>query len=236
MNSPQENLKQLREKIDEACKRAGRRSEDVKLLAVSKTKPLSDIIDAYNGGQRLFGENYVQEYAKKVEDIRATGKCDDIEWHYIGSLQTNKVKYIVGLTALIHTVDRAKLAGEIEKRAAAKGIVQPVLVEVNVGGEASKSGATADGMFELLEDIAKLERLRCDGLMTMPPFLPPEEARPYFEEMARLKEKAVERGLLEKNAHLSMGMSGDFEPAIDCGATIIRIGTAIFGPRSCKYQ
>ena len=227
-----ENLKRIREEIAEACLKAGRKPQEVALLAVSKTHPAEAILEAYAAGQRLFGESYAQEYGAKAAEIEAQGDCPKIEWHYIGALQTNKAKYIAGKTALIHSVDSLKLALEIDKRAKNVGAVQAILVEVNTGGEESKAGAASDELFRLLEQIGSMENLRCEGLMTLPPFLPPDEVRPYFEQLYKLNEAAKSRGLLPFGKHLSMGMSGDFSAAIECGSTIVRIGTAIFGERS----
>ncbi|GAB4296893.1 MAG: YggS family pyridoxal phosphate-dependent enzyme [Myxococcota bacterium] len=232
MTTVAENLENIRRAIADACKKAGRKTDEVTILAVSKTHNTDKIIKAYNAGQKIFGENYVQEYLKKADAIKKMGGCDDIEWHFIGSLQTNKVKYIVGRTTLIHTVDRLKLAKEIDLRAEKAEIVQSVLVEVNLGGEETKTGVARNELFQLLEEIGELEHLRVEGLMTIPPLLPADEVRPYFVELAELFEQAKIRSLLPFGRHLSMGMSGDFSVAIECGATIVRIGTAIFGART----
>lgn len=227
-----ENLKRIRQEISAACVKASRLPDEITLVAVGKNHPVEKLIEAYNTGHRVFAENYVQEYIKKADVLKEAGKYGDIEWHYIGSLQTNKVKYIVGRTALIHTVDREKLAAEIDKRAESLNIIQRVLVEVNTGGEGSKTGVQPDGLFELLGTLNEMKHIRCEGLMTLPPFLPPDEVKPYFVKLNELYSETKLKGLLPYAKHLSMGMSGDFAAAIECGATIIRVGTAIFGQRS----
>lgn len=215
-----DNLSRVRERIERACDRAGRSVDDVALVAVSKVQPASAVREAYVAGQRLFGENYVQELADKAA---ALGDLEDLRWHFIGHLQRNKVKSVVGVGAVIETVDSVRLAGEIDKRA--HGVVG-VLLQVNVAGEAQKSGCDPRELPALMSAVAAMPRLSLRGLMTIPPLgEEPEASRPYF---ARLRSLAEVHGLSE----LSMGMSADLEVAIAEGATIVRVGSAIFGARS----
>lgn len=218
----------LQDRIRQVCLACGRDPGTVRLVAVSKTRPAGDVEVAAAAGQTLFGENYVQELTAKAAAVQAP-----VEWHFIGHLQSNKVRQISGLVSLIHSVDRLSLAEEIERQWARLEQVCPVLVQVNVSAEASKSGATAGEALELVRRIAALPHLRVAGLMTMPPFLDdPEGARPYFRELCQLaatiREAAISGVAMDE---LSMGMSGDFEVAIQEGATLIRVGTAIFGER-----
>lgn len=216
-------LAAVRAHIEAAAARAGRPGRSVTLVAVSKTKPEAAIREAYAAGQRDFGENYVQELAAKAA---ALSDLPDIRWHLIGPLQRNKVKQVVPLISLLHTVDRAALAEEIEKRAAAASRVVPVLIEVNVGGEASKAGCAPGDAAALADVVRSLPHLELRGLMTIPPDTGDrEQARPFFAALRSLG--AAIGGALE----LSMGMSHDHEIAIEEGATIVRVGTAIFGSR-----
>lgn len=223
-----ENLELINARIAAACEQAGRPRDSVRLIAVSKTKPAEMVAEAYAAGQRLFGENHAQELTAKKPVLP-----EDIEWHFIGNLQRNKVKYVVGAAALIHSVNSAALAKEIDRVAGNRGITQDVLAEINVGGEESKQGADAEEARSLVEAIAALPHLRLRGLMTVAPFAEdPETVRPVFR---RLKEMLTEFAPLTREPEafdqLSMGMSGDFEVAIGEGATYVRIGTAIFGAR-----
>ena len=225
-----ENLNIVRKNIEAACAACGRETGEVKLIAVSKTKPLSMLEEAYTDGCRDFGENKVQELVDKYEAMPK-----DIRWHMIGHLQRNKVKYIVDKVFLIHSVDSLRLAQEIEKEAAKKGVSVNILVEVNVAEEESKFGTTASETVSLVEEIAKLPHIRIKGLMTIAPYVEDsEENRRYF---AKLKQIYVD--IIHKNIdnvfmeELSMGMTGDYEVAITEGATYIRVGTGIFGER--KY-
>lgn len=223
-----ENLELINARIAAACEQAGRPRDSVRLIAVSKTKPAEMVAEAYAAGQRLFGENHAQELTAKKPVLP-----EDIEWHFIGNLQRNKVKYVVGAAALIHSVNSAALAKEIDRVAGNRGLTQDVLAEINVGGEESKQGADAEEARSLVEAIAALPHLRLRGLMTVAPFAEdPETVRPVFR---RLKEMLTEFAPLTREPEafdqLSMGMSGDFEVAIGEGATYVRIGTAIFGAR-----
>jgi pyridoxal phosphate enzyme (YggS family) len=222
------NLATITERIRTTAVNAGRDPSSVRLVAVSKTRPAADIIAAYQAGQTLFGENYIQELVPKLAEVR-----EPVQWHVIGHLQSNKVKYIAGQVALIHSVDRISLAQEIDRQWGRCGAVCEVLIQVNISGEATKSGTTEEGAIRLVRDCGRLPNLRVKGLMTMPPFFDnPEAARPCFAELRRLADViAAERIPGVAMTELSMGMSGDFEAAIQEGATLVRVGTAIFGER-----
>jgi pyridoxal phosphate enzyme (YggS family) len=197
-------------------------------VAVSKNRPAADIVEALKAGQSIFGENYVQELASKLADLK-----EAVRWHFIGHLQSNKVRQIAGLVTMIHSVDRLSLAEEIDRQWGRLGQVCAVLLEVNIAGEASKGGTTTAGILELVAAVARLPHLRVRGLMTMPPFFDdPEGARPYFSELARLAGVVAGQGIAGvEMVELSMGMSGDFTVAIEEGATLVRVGSAIFGER-----
>ncbi len=223
-----ENYNEVEEKIAAACRRAGRPREDVTLIAVSKTKPVEMIQEIYDLGQREFGENKVQELTAKYEVLP-----EDIHWHLIGHLQTNKVKYIVDKACLIHSVDSLKLAETISKEAGKKNVTVPILIEVNVAEEETKFGITTEETIALTEQIAALPNLTVKGLMTIAPYVAdPEENRPVFRKLRQLsvdidakKFNNVTMGVL------SMGMTNDYEVAIEEGATLVRVGTGIFGER-----
>ena len=217
-----DQLRDVEARLERAAARAGRDPATITLVAVSKTHPSEAIRQARTAGARVFGENYVQELLAKQRELEGL----DVVWHLVGRLQRNKAKDVVGRVALVHAVDTLPLVEALSRRAAAAGVLQDVLVEVNLGGEASKAGVDEPGLDALLEAIVRSPGLRCRGLMTMPPPAPdPEASRPHFRTLARL---AAARGLAE----LSMGMTDDFEVAIEEGATIIRVGTAIFGERT----
>jgi PLP dependent protein len=211
-----ENLAQVRERIERQCMRCHRRTDSVKLLAVSKAQPLRAVAEAFAAGQSAFGENYAQELHEKADTL------PEAEWHFIGALQTNKVKLVVSHAALVHTCDRLALAKELDKRAAANNVVQNVLLEVNVGREPQKGGVLPEQLDELYARVRDLPALRCDGLMCIPPA--DQDPRPHFRALRELRDRL---GLRE----LSMGMSADYELAIEEGSTIVRVGTAIFGER-----
>ncbi len=194
----------------------------VTLVAVSKTQPADLVREAYGAGQRHFGENYVQEWRSKAE---ALADLPDLVWHFIGTLQANKAKYLAGRVGLVHTIDRAELARELGRRSAQKGATTRVLIEVNVAGEASKSGCAPGEVPRLVAAVRDLPGLELRGLMCIPP--PEDDPRPHFRMLRGLRDSL---GLAE----LSMGMSGDYPIAVEEGATIVRIGTAIFGARSPK--
>jgi pyridoxal phosphate enzyme (YggS family) len=219
------NLARVRERLARAAERAGRRADDVLLIGVSKTVDVDRIQAAIAAGIRALGENRVQEARGKVA---ALGR--PVAWHLIGHLQTNKVKDALELFDVIHSLDRLELARELERRAAARGRAIDALLQVNVAGEASKGGVSPDGVGEALDAIGKLAHVTVRGLMTIPPEAArPEDARPWFR---RLRERAERHGLRE----LSMGMSGDFEVAVEEGATMVRVGTAIFGARAPRAE
>jgi len=223
-----DHLAAVHERIRQAAERAGRDPAAVRLVAVSKTRPAAEVEAAAQAGQRLFGENYVQELVAK-----ATAVTQPVEWHYIGHLQSNKVRQLAGIVTMIHSVDRLSLAEEISRQWGRLGSCCDVLVQVNVAQEASKSGTSTDEALSLVQQVATLPHLRVRGLMTMPPFFDdPQAARPYFRQLRLLSEqiRAAELPGAELD-ELSMGMSGDFEVAIEEGATLVRVGTAIFGER-----
>jgi pyridoxal phosphate enzyme (YggS family) len=218
-----ERWQATRARVNEACVRANRDPSTVTIVAVSKTHPASAVREAAAAGATDFGENYAQELVAKRAD------CGDVRWHYIGRLQRNKAKLVAGQVALVHAVDSVELAAELAKRAA--GVVQPILLSVNVAGEATKGGITPDTAPALAREVNAIEGIRLDGLMTMPPPSDdPEASRPAFEALRALRDQ-LEQALGRPLPVLSMGMSGDFEVAIACGATHVRIGTAIFGVR-----
>ena len=226
-----ENLAEVEKHVQEACARAGRSRDEVTLIAVSKTKPVSMIEELLPGGTRDFGENKVQELCEKYEVLPR-----DIRWHLIGHLQRNKVKYIVDKAYLIHSVDSLRLAETISEEGVKKGVTVPVLIEVNVAGEESKFGVTPEETEALVREIAKLPAIRIRGLMTIAPYVEnPEDNRVHF---SRLKQLSVDIG--KKNIDnvsmnvLSMGMTGDYQVAIEEGATMVRVGTGIFGERNYK--
>lgn len=221
------NVKLVRERIALAAERSGRAPSTVRLVAVSKTKPAGFIEAAIRAGVEIVGENYVQEALPKVEAVTLP-----VQWHFIGHLQTKKARQIVGAFSMIHSVDSIKLAKELSRRALDMRTKLDILIQVNVSGEESKFGVAPHELGPLLEEIAPLEGVAVKGLMTMPPFFDqPEQARPFF---ARLRELAQSlRGKVAGVSldELSMGMSGDFETAIEEGATLVRVGTSIFGGR-----
>jgi pyridoxal phosphate enzyme (YggS family) len=219
-------LSGIRDRIERAAVACGRDADAVKLVAVSKTKSAEAIREAYAAGQRAFGENYAQELAAKAE---ALADLQEIEWHFVGHVQTNKARIVARHAHVVHAVDSAVIGRELGKRrAAAERSPLPVLIEVNVSGEAQKHGAAPSEIGEVMDAVRADENLRLRGLMTMPPFGDPEAAKRTFSTLASLRSLHGGEGALPE---LSMGMSGDFEIAIACGATIVRVGTAIFGDR-----
>lgn len=227
-----ENIAAIRERIAQAARRAGRDPDDIALMAVSKTFPPERIREAYAAGQRLFGENRVQEFAGKAGALR---DLSGAEWHMIGHLQTNKAPAAVELFDAVDSVDSSRLARKLDAAAGQAGTKLPVLIEINVGGEAAKSGAAPDSgeLEEILRGAVELEHLEICGLMTIPPFTDdPEGARPYFRRLCMLRDEIASRRLPRVGMDvLSMGMSHDFEVAIEEGSTCVRLGTAIFGER-----
>jgi len=224
-----QNLKIVLDRIAAAAKRAGRDPSSVKLVVVTKTVSIERIREAVEAGAVILGENRVQEAKDKIEHqgLRA-------QWHLIGRLQTNKAKYAVKLFDLIHSVDSIALAQEIDKQAAKINKKQNVLIEVNLAGEAQKAGVNANDAVALVREAGKLQHLLIRGLMTVPPFLDDaEQVRPYFKKLRELSKRIAEDHLPNVSMQdLSMGMSGDFEVAIEEGATFVRVGTAIFGERT----
>ena len=217
--------------MNAAARRVGRDPQTIELMAVSKTVPPERIREAYDAGLRVFGENRVQEFAGKSEALR---HLSDIEWHMIGHLQRNKVRLAVELFDVIESLDNLALARELDKEGRRRGKIIRAFVEINLGGEESKSGIAKNHVASLLESVAKLANLRVEGLMTVPPFRQdPEQVRPYFRELRELKEKLSESGFPNVELkELSMGMTHDYPVAVEEGATIVRIGTALFGPRT----
>jgi PLP dependent protein len=226
--SIRENLNRIRERIASAAVRAGRDPESVRLVAVSKTKPAAMVSEAARSGQMLFGENYVQEMAAKAREV-----TEPVEWHFIGNLQSNKVKQIAGLVTMIHSVDRLSLAREIDRQWGRLGKICDVLIEVNIACEATKCGTSVEQLLDLVSAATALPHLRVRGLMTMPPFFDdPSGARPYFKALRLLAEEIARKNVAGvAMGELSMGMSGDFEAAIEEGATLVRVGSALFGER-----
>ncbi len=228
MNQISRNLQEIQQRLHEAAQRAGLDPAAVRLVAVTKTVGLNRLQEAVAAGHTLFGENYVQEARAK---IAALGP--GLAWHFIGHLQSNKARAAVDLFDLIHSVDRLRLAQALDQAASRLGKVQNILLQVNLAGEASKSGAAPEDVQNLLSNISKMPNLKVLGLMTMPPWFPdPEEARPYFRALRELRDRLRRLHLVEGDlGELSMGMTGDFEAAVAEGATLVRIGTAIFGRR-----
>lgn len=228
MSKIEKNIERIRETIAGAAAKAGRNAGDVKIMGVTKTVDDERIREAIACGITIMGENYVQEAKRKIETM---GR--DLEWHMIGHLQSNKAKYAVRLFDMIHSVDRLGLAQELDKRAKGSGITMKILIEVNTGGEETKSGVSQDKAIDLVRAVSRLENLSLQGLMTMPPwFDDPEDARPYFVALRELRDRIVDEGIEGiEMGELSMGMTDDYGVAVEEGATIVRIGRAIFGER-----
>lgn len=225
MSSIAERWRDVRGRVDAACERAGRAPSDVTIIAVSKTHPAAAVREAAAAGATDFGENYAQELVAKRAEC---GESLSVRWHFIGRLQRNKAKLVAGQVALVHAVESVELAAELGKRAAG---IQPILLAINAAGEETKGGVTAEQAGALARSIGSIQNVRLDGLMTMPPPAEdPEASRPYFEALRALRDRLVEELGIALPV-LSMGMSGDFEVAIACGATHVRVGTAIFGAR-----
>lgn len=228
-----ENLANVEKNIEQACKNAGRSRDEVTLIAVSKTKPVEMLQEIYDENIRDFGENKVQELCSKMGQLPS-----DIRWHMIGHLQRNKVKYVVGKVELIHSVDTYRLAEEINIQAKKQNVIVPILVEVNIAHEESKFGISAEDAILLVEEISKLENIRIKGLMTIAPYVEnPEDNRLYFRKIKQLSvditNKNIDNVFMEI---LSMGMTGDYMVAIEEGATMVRVGTGIFGERNYKQE
>ena len=224
-----ENIEHVRKNIEEACKKVGRDTSEVTLIAVSKTKPYTDIEEALKSGQLDYGENKVQELSSKYDILDK-----NIKWHMIGHLQRNKVKYLVGKTHLIHSVDSIRLANQIEKDFAKNNESVDILIEVNVAEEESKFGVKCDECESLIREIAPLEHVNVVGLMTIAPYTAnPEENRVYFKKLKQLSVDIATKNIDNTTMNvLSMGMTGDYQVAIEEGATMVRVGTGIFGERN----
>jgi pyridoxal phosphate enzyme (YggS family) len=231
MSQIAENLDFIRQRITAAAERNGRSAKEVKLVAVSKTYPPEVIREAVEAGQQCFGENRVQDALPKIDALPP-----DLEWHLIGHLQTNKVRKVIGRFALFHGVDNIALALQMNRIAGEFGVTASILLEVNVSGEESKFGFTPSALPAALEELLPLPHLRVEGLMTMAPYSEnPDCARPVFEGLRKLRD-ALSAASGHPLKELSMGMSGDFEQGIEEGATIVRIGSAIFGTRAAVTQ
>lgn len=228
MSVIEDNIREIRENIAEGALKSGRNPSEIKLMAVTKTVDDDRILEAIEFGVDIMGENYIQEAKRKIEKMDV-----DVKWHMIGHLQSNKAKYAVRLFDMVHSIDRMGLATELNKRSAAVGRMTDILVEVNVSGEESKNGISMDDAPDVIRQISSLENLSIRGLMTMPPwFDDPEDARPYFVALRELRDKIIDENIKDvEMRELSMGMSGDYRVAVEEGATIVRIGTAIFGAR-----
>ena len=224
-----ENLEQVRKNIDEACRMAGRDPKEVTLIAVSKTKPVSMLKEAYDAGARCFGENKVQEIMDKHPQLP-----EDIQWHMIGHLQRNKVKYIFDKVSMIHSVDSLRLAQTIEQEAAKHNVCVPVLLEVNVAQEESKFGLKMDEVLPLIETIADFPHIKVQGLMTIAPYVEnAEDNRDFFRQLKKLSVDIEAKNINNVSMSvLSMGMTGDYQVAVQEGATMVRVGTGIFGERN----
>jgi pyridoxal phosphate enzyme (YggS family) len=242
----QSNIRNIEQRIQAACDRSGRKRSEVTLIAVSKTKPNEMLREAYQLGMRHFGENKVQELVQKYEDLQSEF-TQGIHWHLIGHLQRNKVKYIIDKAELIHSVDSLRLAEQIEEEAAKKGLICDILIEVNIAGEDTKFGVSPEATPGLIKQLQSLSHVRVRGLMTVAPYVEnPEKNRKYFAKMRQLyvdiKTKNIDNNHdgniskpLEQFDILSMGMTGDFEVAIEEGATMVRVGTGIFGERDYSH-
>ncbi len=230
-----ENLKSIRDQIEKTALDCGRNPQDITLIAVSKKKPVEAIVEAIQAGSIHFGENYIQEAMGKIDGIKniAPTGLDSVCWHFIGHLQSNKSKFAVKYFDYIHTVDSLKLAKEINKQAKKIDKVQKILLQINIGMEDTKSGIIPEKTVELAEETAMLENLSIEGLMGMPPFSSdPEDVRGYFKNMVEIKKEIEHKNYAKVSMyHLSMGMSSDYEVAIQEGSTMVRVGTSIFGRR-----
>ena len=225
MSEIRENLLRVTQRIEKAARRVGRDPAEIKLVAVSKTVDAARIREAIEAGASILGENYVQEAQKKIEELGRP-----VSWHFIGHLQTNKAKYAVRLFDVIHSLDNLPLAEELDRRAGQASNTLKVMIEVNISGEATKFGTDEEKVLNLSRKILDLPHLSLEGLMTMPPYFDsPEMSRPYYVRLRELKERIIREGIPMKE--LSMGMSNDFDIAVEEGATYVRVGTAIFGPR-----
>lgn len=232
--SIKENIDDIIKKIDDTCKKTGRNSKDITVIAVSKTVDSKRAKEAVEAGVENLGENRVQELVKKYDELNDT----DIKWHMIGHLQKNKVKYIIDKTVLIHSVESIELAEEINKRAIKNNLTSNVLIELNIGEEESKFGINEDNIYDFVKNMEQFENIKVLGLMTVAPFCEdPEDVRWVFKKMKNINDKISTMNLRNTEMkYLSMGMTNDYEVAIEEGSNIIRIGTAIFGARKYKEE
>ncbi|CAN2039340.1 Pyridoxal phosphate homeostasis protein [Candidatus Magnetomoraceae bacterium gMMP-15] len=230
MDNLKERLEKIQKKIKDAALSCGRSSKSIRLVAVSKTVPGERVKEAIKAGAKILGENYIQESREKIEMLSSF----PVSWHFIGHLQSNKAKYAVKLFDLIHSVDSIKLAKALNKEAKKQNKVQKILIQVNISKENTKSGIEEEQALELIRQISQFSNLSINGLMTMPPYFnEPEKVRPYFKALTLLRDRINQAGMANLSMdELSMGMSGDFETAIEEGSTLVRVGTAIFGKRT----
>ncbi len=227
----EKNIENIELKIKKTCDKTKRKRESVKLIAVSKTKPAEAIIEAFNCGVKNFGENYIQEAIEKIDEI----SNPEIIWHYIGALQKNKAKFAVKYFDIIHSVDSVKLAVEIDKRALAEKKIQDILIQINTGREKQKAGILPENAISFFDEIKNFMNINIRGLMSIPPFgMKKEEAKKHFSLLKETKDKINSHFENINLTELSMGMTGDFETAIEEGSTMVRIGTAIFGEREIR--
>ena len=223
-----DNIKRINERVDVSAKKSHRKADDITIVAVSKTVSADSVVQATKAGIRDFGENRVQEFLKKREVIG-----DSVQWHIIGGMQRNKVKYILDGVCLVHSLDRLSLAQEMQKQCEKNGTQISALVQVNIAKEPTKSGVPEEDLESLLEELSVMRSIRIKGLMAIPPFVTdPDDNRPYFEKMRKLYDGFKDYDPNSTFEYLSMGMSGDFEAAIEEGSNMVRIGTAVFGARS----
>ena len=230
VNACRKRLENIKDRIKRTARASGRDPETIRLVTVSKTVPADRVREAIEAGATILGENYIQEAREKINTLSSY----PVSWHFIGHLQTNKAKYAVRLFDLIQTVDTLKLAHELNKQAKKINKIQQILIQVNIGLERTKSGVYAKDAQSLIKDISYLENLSVKGLMTIPPFFnSPKKVRPYFSALRNLRDQIKKENISNASMdELSMGMTGDFEVAIEEGATLVRIGTAIFGKRN----
>jgi pyridoxal phosphate enzyme (YggS family) len=230
MQSIKDRLEKIKERIEKTAMDCGRNPDSIRLIAVSKTVSAAIVKDAIGAGAMILGENYVQEAREKIRTLSDF----DISWHFIGHLQSNKAKYAVKLFDLIHSVDSIKLARELNKQAQKSGKIQKILIQINISQEKTKSGIPVDDTADIIQAISEFENIKIKGLMTMPPFFnQPDRVRPFFAALRELRDQLADRAIPKVSLEeLSMGMTGDFEVAIAEGATMVRVGTAIFGERT----
>ena len=228
-------VEKIQNRIEAACRRSGRDVGDVTLIGASKTVSAARLLEFAAGGLQNVGENYVQEALNKQRELQTSSTRCDLKWHFIGALQSNKARDVVGKFSLIHSVDRIKLAKSLNDEARKIQLVQDILLQVNIGEESTKSGVAPDDILKLAREVSSLENVRICGLMCLPPaFQNPEEVRALFKKMCELRDEMrceMTSSTRSSTPELSMGMSGDFEIAIEEGATLIRVGTALFGAR-----